>query len=107
MFEDTLKLYFLHFSTIIIGSICVSVWIQEGWIEWLPTPLENSPAKIYLEKIYLEKQMKIVGCNFNLLKPNKITNSLKTVKIIQKLLPKEELCAPVKRPTLLSQFNSP
>ena len=51
--------------------------------------------------------MKIVGCNLNLLKPNKITNSLKTVKIIQKLLPKEELCAPVKRPTLLSQFNSP
>ena len=24
---------------------CVSIWIQEGWIEWLATPLENSPAK--------------------------------------------------------------
>ena len=47
MFEDTLKLYFLHLSTIIIGSICVGVWIQEGWIEWLATPLENSPAKKY------------------------------------------------------------
>ena len=44
MFEGALKLYFLHLSTI-IGSICVSVWIQEGWIEWLPTPLENSPPK--------------------------------------------------------------
>ena len=45
MFEDTLKLYFLHLSTIIIGSICVSVWIQEGWIEWLATPLEKAQQK--------------------------------------------------------------
>ena len=44
MFGGALKLYFLHLSTI-ISSICVSVWIQEGWIQWQTTPLENSPAK--------------------------------------------------------------
>ena len=35
-FGVAFKLYFLHSSTI-IGSTCVSVWIQEGWIEWLAT----------------------------------------------------------------------
>ena len=33
-FGVAFKLYFLHSSTI-IGSTCVRVWIQEGWIEWL------------------------------------------------------------------------
>ena len=35
-FEVAFKLYFLHSSTR-IGGTCVSVWIQEGWIEWLAT----------------------------------------------------------------------
>ena len=35
-FGVAFKLYFLHSSTI-IGSTCVSVWIQEGWIKWLAT----------------------------------------------------------------------
>ena len=35
-FGVTFKLYFLHSSTG-IGSPCVSVWIQEGWIDWLAT----------------------------------------------------------------------
>ena len=35
-FGAAFKLYFLH-SSKIIGSTCVSVWIQEGWIEWLAT----------------------------------------------------------------------
>ena len=43
-FGVAFKLYFLHSSTI-IGSTCVRVWIQEGWIEWLATPLLSSPPK--------------------------------------------------------------
>ena len=35
-FGVAFKLYFFHSSTI-ISSTCVSVWIQEGWIEWLAT----------------------------------------------------------------------
>ena len=31
-FGVAFKLYFLHSSTI-IGSTCVRVWIQEGWID--------------------------------------------------------------------------
>ena len=37
-FGVAFKLYFLH-SSAIIGSTCVRVWIQEGWIDWLATPL--------------------------------------------------------------------
>ena len=37
-FGVVFKLYFLHSSTI-IGGTCVRVWLQEGWIEWLATPL--------------------------------------------------------------------
>ena len=31
-FGVAFELYFLHSSTI-IGSTCVRVWIQEGWVE--------------------------------------------------------------------------
>ena len=36
-FGVAFKLYFLHSSTI-SGSTCVSVWIQEGWIECGKSP---------------------------------------------------------------------
>ena len=46
-FGVAFKLYFLHSSTI-IGSICVRLWIQEGWIEWLARQpsLEQPTEKI-------------------------------------------------------------
>ena len=43
-FGVAFMLYFLHSSTI-IGSTCVSVWIQEEWIEWVATFLLNSLPK--------------------------------------------------------------
>ena len=55
-FGVAFKLYFLHSSTI-IGSTCVSVWIQEGWIEWLATHFWNSLPK----SKYLGKQMEVRG----------------------------------------------